>query len=128
MYHTDSGRRTVYRFEMSAIGELGARTPFLTFPLGWGAPDGMTVDREGHLWIAHWDGGRISRFSPSGDQIFECMLPASQITNCAFAGDKLDRLFVTSAAIGKPDEPLAGALFEVDPQGHAGLAPRLFAG
>jgi sugar lactone lactonase YvrE len=59
-------------------------------------------------------------------------LPASQITSCTFAGEKFDRLFVTSAAIGltkeqRAAEPLAGSLFEVDP-GCAGLPTRPFAG
>jgi len=127
MYHTDSGRQTVYRFEMTADGELGDRTEFLRFPADWGAPDGMTVDSAGYLWIAHWGGGRVSRFSPKGDLVYQCRLPASQITSCVFAGQKLDRLFVTSAAAGKTHESLAGALFEVDPQGSCGLPPRLFA-
>jgi len=50
------------------------------------------------------------------------------VTNCVFAGAGLDRMFVTSAALGKPGEPLAGGLFEVDPGGMRGLAPHYFGG
>jgi len=127
MYHTDTGRRTIYRFELTSSGELGPRTEFLKFASDWGAPDGMTVDAEGNLWIAHWGGGRISRFRPNGELDYQCTLPASQITSCVFAGEKLDRLFVTSAAVGMTHEPLAGALFEVDPHGSRGIPPRSFA-
>jgi xylono-1,5-lactonase len=128
MYHTDTGRSIVYRFEMSTDGRLGAKSKFLTFPESWGTPDGMTVDAEGGLWIAHWGGNCVTRFTPDGTFDRRIPLPASQITSCVFAGRNLDRLFVTSAAAGKSAEPLAGALFEVDALGFRGLAPGLFAG
>jgi sugar lactone lactonase YvrE len=127
MYHTDTGRGTVYRFELTASGEIANRGVFLQFPQEWGLPDGMTVDAEDHLWIAHWGGGRVSRFTPQGELDRAVKLPASQITCCVFAGENLDRMFVTSAAQGRRDEPLAGALFEIDP-GVRGIAPHLFAG
>lgn len=128
LYHNDTGRGIVYRFALTPEGETTNRSTFLKFPAEWGVPDGMTVDAEGGLWIAHWGGGRVSRFTPEGalDRMIE--LPASQITSCVFAGKDLDRMFVTSAAVGRADEPLAGALFEVDPGGVRGLAPYFFAG
>jgi xylono-1,5-lactonase len=128
LYHNDTARGVVYRFALSEDGELGARSEFLKFPREWGQPDGMTVDAEGGLWIAHWGGGRVSRFSPDGKLERVIPLPASQVTNCVFAGAALDRLFVTSAAIGKAGEPLAGTLFEVDAGGVRGLAPYYFGG
>lgn len=128
MYHTDTGRSVVYRFDLSADGTINGKREFLKFPEEWGSPDGMTVDAQGGLWIAHWGGSRVSRFKPDGMLERHISLPASQITNCVFGGKNLDRLFVTSAAEGKHDEPLAGALFEIDPQGARGIAPNLFAG
>lgn len=128
LYHTDTGRSVIYRFDFSADGEISGKTEFIRFPAEWGNPDGMTVDAEGGLWVAHWGGGCVSRFNPDGTLDRRISLPASQITNCAFGGENLDRLFVTSAAKDKPDEPLAGALFEIDPQGVRGLAPNLFGG
>ena len=128
MYHTDTGRSVIYRFDLSADGRIGGKTEFLKFPKEWGTPDGMTVDAQGGLWVAHWGGSRVSRFKPDATLDRSISLPASQITNCVFGGANLDRLFVTSAADGKPDEPFAGALFEVDPQGFRGMAPNLFAG
>ena len=99
LYHTDSGRRAVYRFALDADGTLGPRESFITFEDAWGYPDGMTTDAEGGLWIAHWGGARISRFDPAGTLIQSYPLPARNITSCAFAGNDLDRLFVTSAAV-----------------------------
>lgn len=130
MYHTDTGRDTVYCFDVTPEGEIENRRVFLKFTGEMGLPDGMTVDAEGYLWIAHWGGSRVSRFSPNAELDRVITLPASQITNVTFAGPNLDRMFVTSAAAGldRSKEPLAGSLFEVDPGGLRGLPPGLFAG
>jgi xylono-1,5-lactonase len=128
LYHNDTGRGIVYRFTLTAAGDLADKREFLKFPQDWGLPDGMTVDAEGGLWIAHWGGARVSRFTADGKLERVISLPVSQVTNCVFAGVALDRMFVTSAAIDKGDEPLAGALFEVDPGGMKGLAPHYFGG
>ena len=126
LYHTDSPLGSVYRFPLDASGEPGARAPFIRFEAGWGHPDGMTVDRDGGIWIAHWGGSCVSRFTPDGERERSIQLPASQITNCVFAGEDLDRMFVTSAADGV-DEPHGGALFEIEP-GCVGLPARTYAG
>lgn len=127
LYHTDSAARTVYVFDMSAGGSISNKRVWLRFEESWGYPDGMCTDAEGCIWIAHWEGGRISRFAPDGAHLRSIELPASNITSCAFAGEKLDRMFVTSSMIDHDDEPLAGALFEVDP-GVKGVSSSLFAG
>jgi xylono-1,5-lactonase len=127
IYHTDSARGLVYRFRIEDDGTLSDKKIFITFEAAWGKPDGMTTDAEGCLWIAHWGTGRVSRFDGDGKMMRSLHLPASQITSCVFAGDALDRMFVTSAADGLPHEAHAGALFEVDP-GVCGLAPGKFGG
>ncbi|NMN06685.1 SMP-30/gluconolactonase/LRE family protein [Novosphingobium sp. SG919] len=127
LYHTDSALGRVYRFAYAADGSLGPRETFLEFPESWGSPDGMTIDSDGGLWIAHWGAGCISRFAADGTRTHRVALPASQITNLAFAGDNLDRLFVTSAADGV-DEPAGGALFEVVGTGFRGCPTPRFGG
>lgn len=127
MYQTDSARRTVFQFDLTPEGRLANKRVFLTFEDAWGYPDGMTTDAEGGIWIAHWGGARVSRFAPDGRLDRAIALPASRITSCAFAGDGLDRLFVTSASLGAAGETEAGRLFEVDP-GVRGLAPQPFGG
>lgn len=127
-YHTDSKAGVIYRFGFDAsTGTLTDRAPFIEFAQDWGSPDGMTVDRDGGLWVAHWGGGRVSRFHPDGTLDRAIALPASQITSCTFAGPGLDRMFVTSAAVGCGEERLAGALFEVEPDA-TGLPPGRYAG
>src|SRR5207244_648779 len=115
-----------YRFDLDEGGMLHNKAPFISFADDWGFPDGMTVDVAGYLWVAHWDGGRVSRFNPDGELDRAVFLPTSRITSCTFAGPALDRLFVTSACDGCQHEPLAGALFEIAP-GVAGLSPGAFA-
>jgi xylono-1,5-lactonase len=130
MYHTDTGVKTIYRFDLSAEGELSNKTAWLKFTGDMGSPDGMTTDAEGYIWIAHWGGSRISRWSPDAKLDREIRLPAPQITSITFAGPGLDRMFVTSAAKGldRSKETFAGSLFEVDAGGVRGLSPGLFAG
>lgn len=126
LFHTDSAKREIYRFAVAADGSLGPRETFVRFQPGWGAPDGMTIDADGGLWVAQWGAGQVSRFTPDGEIDRSIRLPASQITSCTFAGPRLDRMFVTSAADGV-DEEHGGALFEVDP-GCRGLPTLLFGG
>jgi sugar lactone lactonase YvrE len=131
MYHNDSARQRTYVFDL-VDGVATNRRPFLEFGDGHGFPDGMTVDREGCLWIAFWDGGCVRRFSPAGEWLETIALPVSRPTSCAFGGPELDRLFVTSATIGLDEaaramQPNAGGLFMLSP-GVGGLADVPFAG
>jgi sugar lactone lactonase YvrE len=114
MYHTDTGRATVFAFDLNAEGELSNKRVFLKFEQDHGHPDGMTTDSEGGVWIAHWGAARISRFRP--DSIFDrsISLPANNITSIVFAGPGLDRMFVTSARLRSQGEREAGSLFEVE--------------
>ncbi|MBX9884435.1 MAG: SMP-30/gluconolactonase/LRE family protein [Novosphingobium sp.] len=127
LYHTDSRIGQVWKFALQADGTLGAREPHLQFNTARGAPDGMTCDRDGGLWIAFYDGAKVARFHPDGRLDREIALPTPQITNVCFAGADLSRMFVTSSADGRPDDPLAGALFEVD-AGAVGVLPHRYLG
>lgn len=125
LYHTDSVTRTVFAFDLAADGSLSGKRDHIRFTEADGHPDGMTCDAEGGLWVAHWGGGRVSRFRLDGTLDRAIVLPVSNVTSCTFAGPRLDRLFITTAAAGRPEEPLAGALFECDP-GVRGLPPGRF--
>jgi len=127
LYHTDSVAGRIYRFPLDANGNAGSRQDFITFEAAWGSPDGMTFDADGGLWVALWGGAGISRFTADGIRDRTIELPASQITNIAFAGHNLERMFVTSAADGV-DETHGGALFEIDSQGFRGLPTHQFGG
>jgi D-xylonolactonase len=125
LYHTDTIKGVIYRFARDG-NALSDRADFIRFGDSDGAPDGMTVDAEGYLWVAHWGGARVSRFAPDGTLDRAIPMPAQQVTNVTFAGEKLDRLFATSAAEGLPESRYDGALFELDPGGATGLPPGIF--
>ena len=103
-YFADSvGRDKIQRYSLDREGKPGRATTFATLPEEDGLPDGMTTDVRGHLYSAHWQGGRISVYKPNG-QIEEIIrLPAANITSCAFGGEDLSLLFATSAAIEESD-------------------------
>ncbi|MER7441345.1 SMP-30/gluconolactonase/LRE family protein [Micromonospora avicenniae] len=116
MYLADTPRGHVDRFTVDVgTGALGDRTPFLRLDPAEGAPDGMTVDAEDHLWVALWGGSAVRRYRPDGTLDREIRLPAAQPTSVCFGGPGLRRLFVTTASYGLPDPgPFDGALLAVD--------------
>ncbi len=133
MLHTDSGRRTIYAFDLDTpAGKLSHKRVWKVSSEDEGYPDGMCFDADGAVWIAQWGAGCISRFSADGRLLRRITLPASNVTNVCFAGPKLDRLLVTTARAGLAEEalkeqPEAGNLFEVLVPGTTGL-PGLPAG
>jgi sugar lactone lactonase YvrE len=132
MYHSDSARQVTYAFDIDAGGKPSNRRTFLQFGPGDGYPDGMTVDSEGCLWIAFWDGWCVRRYSPAGDWLETIKMPVQRPTSCAFGGPDFDRLYVTSARRDLDQaalamQPNAGGLFLLCP-GVRGLAERPFAG
>jgi sugar lactone lactonase YvrE len=132
MYHNDSGRSVTYAFDMDSSGTPGNRRVFQQFKEGDGHPDGMTVDSEGCVWIAFWDGSCVRRFSPAGEWLETIEMPVSRPTSCTFGGKDLDRLYISSASIGLDEQasamqPNAGGLFMLVP-GVQGIADIPFAG
>jgi sugar lactone lactonase YvrE len=125
MYYIDTPTRSIRRFpfdvETGAIGE-----PAVIDTSGWsGDPDGMSVDADGNLWVAFWDGAAVRCVSPAGELLEEIALPVRRPTSCAFGGPRLARLMITTAREGLSeaelrDQPLAGSVLVVDP-GVSGL-------
>lgn len=119
LMHTDSGRRTIFLFDLDLdLGVASNKRVWKVFTESEGYPDGMCFDAEGALWVAHWGAGCISRFAIDGRLLARITIPTCHITNICFAGPKLDRLFVSSAREGLSiqqlnDQPDAGRVFEV---------------
>jgi sugar lactone lactonase YvrE len=132
MYANDSALQVTWRYDLMPDGTPINRRELARFGEGEGYPDGMTVDSEGCLWIAFWDGWCLRRLSPSGERLSELRLPVQRPTSCAFGGAGLDQLFITSARIGLEEkdlgsQPSAGGLFMCTP-GVTGIADLPFAG
>lgn len=133
IYHTDSIKRKIYALDIGADGSLSNKRVFAEFTKDSdGVPDGMTTDSEDCLWVAHFGGARVSRYSPAGEVLQVLPIPALNITSCAFAGADLDTLYIVTARTAMSDEqlkqyPLAGSLFSYQP-GVKGVPTPLFAG
>lgn len=122
-------RRLVTHTLDPATGALGPPRRFADSPPP-GNPDGAVTDAEGGLWVAHFDGARLTRFTPDGRVDLVVPLPVPRPTACCFGGDGLDTLFVTSARINlTPDAlreaPLSGSVFAIRP-GVRGLPEPVF--
>jgi sugar lactone lactonase YvrE len=132
MYHNDSARQLTYVFDVDDDGTPSNRRSFLRYGADDGYPDGMTVDADDCLWIAFWDGWCVRRYSSQGDCIATIPLPVQKPTSCVFGGEKLNRLYVTSASVGltaaeRANQPCAGGLFMLD-TAHTGLEDMPFGG
>jgi sugar lactone lactonase YvrE len=133
MYYIDSPTYGIDAFDFDlASGDVSNRRRLVELPRAWGLPDGMTIDEEGFLWVAFWGGSAVRRITPDGDVAAPIEFPVSRVTSCAFGGEDLSDLYVTSARIGLTDaelraQPQAGALFRLRP-GVRGLPSHPFAG
>lgn len=132
LFLADSKAQVLNAYPILADGGLGPPQPFSDLRGEAGTPDGGAFDADGFLWNAHWGAWRVVRYAPDGqvDRILE--VPVQQPTSCAFGGPDLATLFITSAAEGSngpdvPAQPLAGALFALEPGVH-GLSLPPFAG
>jgi len=133
MYHTDTARRTIYAFDVSEDGAIANKRVFIELESEEeGNPDGMTVDSENCIWLSHFAGSRITRYSPEGKALQVIPMPVPNITSCTFAGPDLDTLYITTARHLLSEKeihkyPLSGSLFACKP-GVKGLPTPLFAG
>ncbi len=117
LYYCDTPLRRIDAFDFDAIeGRLCKRRTVLRIPEALGSPDGLTIDAQGNLWIALWNGGAVVKADPrSGEILDRIEVPAAKTTCCAFAGENLDELIITTASLDSvpSEQPDAGCLFRV---------------
>lgn len=134
-YFIDTPDRSVCCFDYDdSAGNISNRRTVVKFKQGDGFPDGMTIDQDGMLWIAHWDGWQVSRWNPrTGEKLLSIPLPVARVTSCTFGGNDLGDLYVTTASAGLSEEqnseqPFAGSLFVIRNTGYKGVAADRFLG
>ena len=116
LYYTDSPTLTISVFDYDRrSGTIANRRDFVRTPEGEGIPDGMTVDAEGAVWSARWDGGCLVRYTPQGVEERRITFPAKKVSSVIFGGDDYTDMYVTTAGgDDKAEEgPGAGALFRL---------------
>lgn len=122
-YFTESNDRKIHLFNYDRnTGEISNRRLFLEGPKGEGNPDGMTVDSDGHIWSARWDGGCLVRYDPDGNEEMRIDFPARKVSSVTFGGNDYKDIYVTTAGgDNKPEEGEgAGALFRTRVEGIKG--------
>ena len=117
-YHTDSSKRKIYKIKINRNNKILDKKIFKKFSNKVGVPDGMTLDNNKNLWVAHYHGACISVFNSKGKLIHRIQFQAKNITNCTFGGINNNELFVTSATKGMNSADLrkfrySGSLFSV---------------
>ncbi|QEM11986.1 SMP-30/gluconolactonase/LRE family protein [Mucilaginibacter rubeus] len=121
MYYIDTPTGEIVQYDFdSKHGNISNRKLILKIAEENGYPDGMTIDSEGLLWVALWDGFGVIRVDPSTGNILQKInIPAPKVTSCAFGGPNLDQLYITSASVemstGELEQyPLSGSIFVAD--------------
>ena len=126
MYLADSGTGDIDAFDFdAATGDLSRRRTVVHITTPDAVPDGLTVDHQGNIWVALWNGGALARYHPDGSLLDTIPLPVDRPTSCAFGDAGGGTLFVTTAREGLDDaalarQPDAGRLLRVDCLGVTG--------
>ena len=120
-FYVDTPTQRIDRFDLGSSGlELGGRRTFAAQDLAQGAPDGLTLDASGGLWLALWGGFGVVGYGSTGQTEAWIPIPASHVTSCVFGGPGLRDLYITSAYSELTDaeraaQPHAGRLFRCRP-------------
>lgn len=128
VYYIDTPRKEVLAFDYDS-GHLGNLRSVVDTSHIEASPDGMTIDAEGCLWIAFCHGACVACFSPeTGAEVRRVELPCLETTACAFGGENLDELYVTTGVHKTEVEEHAGRLLVIRGLGVRGVPASGFAG
>ena len=134
LYYIDTPTREVLAFDFDlSTASISNERVVIRIADDEGSPDGMTIDSEDNLWIAHWGGWQVSRWDPAtGKKLLKIPVPVHQVTCCTFGGDSLQDLYITTARVHLDaeafrDQPMAGSLFVIRNCGFSGTESVEFA-
>lgn len=116
MYYTDTLKREIYLSDYDqSSGALSNQRVFIRTPEDGSWPDGLTVDAEGYIWSARWDGSCLVRYKPDGTEERRIEFPVKKVSSLTFGGPDYTDIYVTTAGgnIKAEDGEAAGALFRL---------------
>lgn len=118
MYYADSGRGCIEEYDYDSLtGNIRLMRTAIQVPPQYGVPDGMTIDADGLLWVAHWGGYGVYIWNPENGQLVNKVeVPVPNVASCTFGGTDRGSLFITTARSGlsnvdQEKYPLSGSLF-----------------
>jgi len=128
MYYIDTPRREVMAFDYSG-GKLSNERVVIDTKHIDASPDGMTIDANGNLWVAFCHGACVACFNPvTGKEEHRLEIPCLETTACAFGGDDLSDLYITTGIHKSEVEEHAGRLWKVSGLGVTGVPSLSFKG
>lgn len=114
-YLTDSPLQTIFAYDFDEeTGSIRDRRVLIDVTHESFFPDGLTVDSEGCLWVAMWDGWCVVRFDPTGAEMGRIQLPIQRPTSCTFGGKTLSQLYITSASVGLSEAEIETSFWSGD--------------
>lgn len=114
-YLADSPLKTIFAYDFDLeSGSIEHRRVFVDLTAEAAYPDGLTVDQDGCVWSAMWDGWCIIRFDPQGHELERLSMPVQRPTSCAFGGPGLKNLYITSASVGLSEAEIQDSFFSGD--------------
>ncbi|MGI0483902.1 SMP-30/gluconolactonase/LRE family protein [Pantanalinema rosaneae CENA516] len=114
-YLTDSARKTIYAYKFDlASGDLSDRRVLIDLTAESFEPDGLTVDQEGCIWSAMWNGWCVIRFDPAGQEMMRVPMPVQRPTCCVFGNPDRMTLYITSASIGLSETEIQASFYSGD--------------
>ncbi|GDY24851.1 hypothetical protein AHAT_07410 [Agarivorans sp. Toyoura001] len=131
-YFVDTENFCILRSKLAEDGSLIKLENWLEIDRSFGNPDGITIDAEQHIWVAHYNGAQVSRYTPEGKLERQIAIPALNVTKCAFGGPDLSTLYIVTASEGMSEQqlrdyPLSGGVFAVELEDVSGVATPTFA-
>ena len=127
LYYIDSPTRAVFKYDFDPEkGTLANKSVCVTIPKDMGVGDGMDIDVDGNLWIAHWTGWCVGKWDPRTSKLLGRIdIPVARVASCAFGGEKYDKLYIVTASINSEKDarpqPQAGNIFVASELGTKGL-------
>jgi sugar lactone lactonase YvrE len=114
-YLTDSSPKLIYAYDFDLErGQIENRRVFVDLCEYPFSPDGLSVDSEGCIWSAMWDGGCIIRFDPNGKEMLRVPMSVPRPTSCAFGGADLTTLYITTASVGMSEAEIQKSHYSGD--------------
>ena len=133
-YFIDSPTRQIYAYDFDlAAGTISNRRVCVEFSEELGVGDGMDIDVDGNLWVAHWGGWSVVNWDPrTGKMLNKIDVPVCRVASCAFGGENYDKLYIVTSSMNtendKKAQPHAGYMFVAENLGTKGLPFNRFGG